>query len=79
MAKAVADTIGENQGGFAYDTFKVSGFSHMHDSGTGGVCDVKNIKLRRLLTIGSLHHWEISLYLFNLPVQMMISISASGR
>lgn len=50
MAKAVADTIGENQGGFAYDTFKVSGFSHMHDSGTGGVCDLKNIKLGRLLT-----------------------------
>jgi len=37
MAKAVADTVGDNQGGFAYDTNVVSGFSHMHDSGTGGV------------------------------------------
>ena len=37
MAKAVADTLGENQAGFAYDTTYVSGFSHMHDSGTGGV------------------------------------------
>lgn len=37
MAKAVADTLGENQAGFAYDTQNVSGFSHMHDSGTGGV------------------------------------------
>lgn len=37
MAKAVADTIGENQAGFAYDTTYVSGFSHMHDDGTGGV------------------------------------------
>ena len=37
MAKAVADTAGENQAGFAYDTEVVTGFSHMHDSGTGGV------------------------------------------
>lgn len=39
MAKAVADTIGENQAGFASDTTFVTGFSHMHDSGTGGVSD----------------------------------------
>jgi putative alpha-1,2-mannosidase len=39
MAKAVADTKGENQAGFAWDTSVVTGFSHMHDSGTGGVCD----------------------------------------
>lgn len=37
MAKAVADTVGENQGGFAYDANAVTGFSHMHDDGTGGV------------------------------------------
>jgi putative alpha-1,2-mannosidase len=37
MAKAVADTVGENQAGFAFDTTLVTGFSHMHDSGTGGV------------------------------------------
>jgi putative alpha-1,2-mannosidase len=43
MAKAVADTTGENQAGFAYDTEVVTGFSHMHDSGTGGV------SFRRLL------------------------------
>lgn len=43
MAKAVADTTGENQAGFAYDTKVVTGFSHMHDSGTGGV------SFRRLL------------------------------
>lgn len=41
MAKAVADTVGENQAGFAEDTTDVTGFSHMHDSGTGGVCDVQ--------------------------------------
>jgi putative alpha-1,2-mannosidase len=37
MAKAVADTKGENQAGFAFDTEVVTGFSHMHDDGTGGV------------------------------------------
>jgi putative alpha-1,2-mannosidase len=36
MAKAVADVDGENQGGFASDNSAVTGFSHMHDSGTGG-------------------------------------------
>lgn len=39
MAKAVADTQGENQAGFAFDTETVTGFSHTHDSGTGGVSD----------------------------------------
>lgn len=37
MAKAVADTNQDNQGGFATDSTAVTGFSHMHDSGTGGV------------------------------------------
>nr|POF16420.1 putative secreted glycosidase [Quercus suber] len=36
MAKAVADVTGENQGGFASDGSNITGFSHMHDSGTGG-------------------------------------------
>lgn len=37
MAKAVADTnSGNNQGGFAYDGSNITGFSNMHDSGTGG-------------------------------------------
>lgn len=38
MAKAGADVYGsENQGGFASDDSTIIGFSHMHDSGTGGV------------------------------------------
>jgi hypothetical protein len=37
MAKAVADSSVDNQGGFASDSASISGFSHMHDSGTGGV------------------------------------------
>ncbi|KAL5356970.1 glycosyl hydrolase family 92-domain-containing protein [Aspergillus floccosus] len=37
MAKAVADTDSQsNQGGFAYDGSKITGFSSLHDSGTGG-------------------------------------------
>lgn len=37
MAKAVADVDGEDQGGYASDGSSINGFSHMHDSGTGGV------------------------------------------
>ena len=37
MAKAVADVNGEDQGGFASDGSNITGFSHLHDSGTGGV------------------------------------------
>ena len=37
MAKPVADVFGENMGGFASDGSPVIGFSHLHDSGTGGV------------------------------------------
>ncbi|KAH8703301.1 putative alpha-1,2-mannosidase [Talaromyces proteolyticus] len=36
MAKAVADVNGQNTGGFATDGSGVTGFSAMHDSGTGG-------------------------------------------
>ena len=37
MAKAVADTnSSSNQGGFTLDGSPVTGFSVMHDSGTGG-------------------------------------------
>lgn len=45
MAKAVADTWGENQAGFAYDTSVVTGFSHMHDSGTGGSPSMGNFPI----------------------------------
>ncbi len=37
MAKAVADSVNDGQGGYATDGGKIKGFSHMHDSGTGGV------------------------------------------
>lgn len=45
MAKAVADVTGENQAGFGSDHSKVKGFSHMHDSGTGGVTSLGNFPI----------------------------------
>jgi putative alpha-1,2-mannosidase len=46
MAKAVADTNSEsNQGGFALDGSNVTGFSTMHDSGTGGSPSLGNFAL----------------------------------
>ena len=45
MAKAVADVTGENQGGFASDNSTIIGFSHMHDSGTGGSPSLGNFPL----------------------------------
>ncbi|RFU24048.1 hypothetical protein B7463_g12286, partial [Scytalidium lignicola] len=45
MAKASADCIGEAHGGFATDGSDISGFSHMHDSGTGGTISLGNFPL----------------------------------
>ncbi|KAK4164565.1 family 92 putative glycoside hydrolase [Cladorrhinum sp. PSN259] len=47
MAKAVADTLSpaENAAGFVSDTNPVLGFSHMHDSGTGGQPSMGNFPL----------------------------------
>ncbi|OAA53128.1 Glycosyl hydrolase 92 [Cordyceps fumosorosea ARSEF 2679] len=46
MAKAVADTTsGSNQGGFTLDGSPVSGFSVLHDSGTGGSPSLGNFPL----------------------------------
>jgi putative alpha-1,2-mannosidase len=42
MAKAVADTNGDElQGGYASDGSNITGFSHLHDSGTGGVSSLR--------------------------------------
>ncbi|KXJ89166.1 family 92 glycoside hydrolase [Microdochium bolleyi] len=45
MAKAVADVNTEIQGGFASDDGDITGFSHMHDSGTGGGASLGNFPL----------------------------------
>jgi hypothetical protein len=37
MAKAGPDSDYDNAGGFSTDSGSITGFSHMHDSGTGGV------------------------------------------
>lgn len=47
MAKAVADVNNpeEKQGGFASDDSDITGFSHMHDSGTGGSPSLGNFPI----------------------------------
>ncbi|CAI6297492.1 unnamed protein product [Periconia digitata] len=45
MAKAVADVDGDNQGGFTSDDSPIKGFSHMHDSGTGGASSLGNFPI----------------------------------
>ncbi|RAL10469.1 glycoside hydrolase family 92 protein [Aspergillus homomorphus CBS 101889] len=46
MAKAVADTdSSNNQGGFAFDGSHITGFSSLHDSGTGGQPSLGNFPL----------------------------------
>ncbi len=45
LAKAVADVDGQNAGGFATDGSNVTGFSSVHDSGTGGNPSLGNFPL----------------------------------
>ncbi|TLD14556.1 hypothetical protein PspLS_11199 [Pyricularia sp. CBS 133598] len=45
MAKAGADVDQENQGGFSFGDNKITGFSHLHDSGTGGNSGLGNFPL----------------------------------
>ena len=55
MAKASADVNNPNekQGGFATDGGEITGFSHMHDSGTGGVGHIKDEKHHELTPVQS--------------------------
>ena len=45
MAKAVADVSGQNTAGWSYDFSNVTGFSSLHDSGTGGQSSMGNFPL----------------------------------
>ncbi|KAL4996018.1 glycosyl hydrolase family 92-domain-containing protein [Aspergillus recurvatus] len=45
IAKAVADVDGQNTAGFASDNSRVTGFSTLHDSGTGGNPSLGNFPL----------------------------------
>ena len=78
MAKAVADVNGDNTGGFASDGSNVTGFSQMHDSGTGGVSMLlirrqyqHNECLRGTEYFYSQGHWGI------LPFSLMQAVKAT--
>lgn len=45
MAKAVADVSGQNTAGWSYDFSNVTGFSTLHDSGTGGQPSMGNFPI----------------------------------
>ncbi|GIZ37231.1 hypothetical protein CKM354_000068500 [Cercospora kikuchii] len=45
MAKPVADVVGERMGGFASDQTPITGFSSLHDSGTGGSPSMGNFPI----------------------------------
>ncbi|KAK3705992.1 hypothetical protein LTR37_012986 [Vermiconidia calcicola] len=45
MAKAVPDSVFDGQGGYATKGGKIKGFSHMHDSGTGGAPSLGNFPI----------------------------------
>ena len=78
MAKPVADVQGENMAGFASDGSPVIGFSHLHDSGTGGVSNwnrqmIDKYDQRWKLTYLERHlQWEISRYLYTHLVETII-------
>ena len=77
MAKAVADTIGENQAGFASDDPLVTGFSHMHDDGTGGVSRLATQSSHDMSNLYCSHpHWAISL---SSPIQTAATTSTSAN
>lgn len=65
MAKAGPDVknFNDGQGGFVSDNSAITGFSHMHDSGTGGVGRYSSEHLLKLRLIFIRHHrLETSLY-----------------
>ncbi|OSS44863.1 hypothetical protein B5807_10621 [Epicoccum nigrum] len=70
MAKAVADVDGENTGGFSTDGSNITGFSALHDSGTGGnpslgnfpifpqLCSEDNINSCKFTTAARATHYK---------------------
>lgn len=80
MAKAVADVNNpdEKQGGFASDDSDITGFSHMHDSGTGGVRPFPKCGASSTDNFHSHHRWATSLYSPKLDAQEISSIVASS-
>lgn len=82
MAKAVADTDQDNAGGYSSNGWDIRGFSHMHDSGTGGV-NIPKSKLREALqlTLRSLRRSETFQFFLTpaVPIMTLISVSMTVR
>jgi hypothetical protein len=78
MAKACPDSSTDNQGDFASDGGNITGFSHMHDAGTGGVRLISTQTIEYNNSDEIRHsHWEISLFSQIRDVLTMISIDVS--
>lgn len=79
MAKAVADVNGEHrQGGFSLTEAGVTGFSHMHDSGTGGGMKLLLNLLSSRVDTCQVPHLATFLYSRRQDVQGTISIVANS-
>jgi len=80
MAKAVADVDSpSNQGGFTTENGSVTGFSTMHDSGTGTKLLILILAFHADETKEGAHPWATLPY-FRMPhAQATISTSASSR
>jgi hypothetical protein len=79
MAKAVADVNNpeEKQGGFASDDSDITGFSHMHDSGTGGVWFPSTVWRAAADMHNSRRPWATSQFSPNLGAQVILSTTVS--
>lgn len=77
MAKAVPDSVNDGQGGFSTTGGgPITGFSHMHDSGTGGVSLAIEIYL-----FASVFHSADSINALNSPSETrgLLKVSATGK
>jgi hypothetical protein len=80
MAKAGADVrnLNDGQGGFVSDESPITGFSHMHDSGTGSVAIRVNTSCKLRLIFVRNHRLETSPYFLILDATTTLSAIVSS-
>lgn len=69
----------EKQGGFATGDTDITGFSHMHDSGTGGVRSATHKEELILICSNRRLHWAIFLSSFTQAAPEMILTTANSQ